>query len=129
MTKPNDRNYPHSTKDSKGNILRRENFDGFWQKWERDANGKLTYFEKSYGYWQKWEYEATGKLTYFENSYGLHQRCQRVTKRLMEGQDYGGNNWPSFYELRDMLREHVHNRNHERPINRSHKKQAGNDDQ
>lgn len=47
-------------------------------------------------------------------SYALHQRCSRVTNKLMADCDAYES---SFEDIRDMLRQHVYNRNPDRPIN------------
>ena len=62
--------FPFIIKDSKGNQIYYENFDGYWCKTEYDSKGNEIYYEDSYGFWIKREYDSNGKQIYHENSYG-----------------------------------------------------------
>ena len=54
---------------SNGNIIYREDSDGYWVKKEYDDRGNLIYNEDSNGFWVKYEYDSNGNLLYWEDSY------------------------------------------------------------
>ncbi len=64
------KDFPFTINDSNGKLIYREDFDGYWGKFEYDANGNCIYYETSNGYWGKFEYDANGKEIYWENSFG-----------------------------------------------------------
>jgi hypothetical protein len=55
---------------SNGNVIYREDSNGYWEKREYNSNGNLIYYENSDGYWEKREYESKGNLIYYGNSDG-----------------------------------------------------------
>ena len=57
--------------DQNGNVIYRENSDGYWEKWEYDTNGNELYSENSDGYWNKREYDTNGNIIYHEDSTGV----------------------------------------------------------
>jgi len=62
--------FPFEIKDSSGNQIYHENYNGGWIKREFDSSGNRIYSENSNGYWIKMEYDSNGKETYYENSDG-----------------------------------------------------------
>ena len=63
--------FPFEIKDSNGNVIYRENSDGFWIKREYDSDDKEIYSEDSNGFWIKREYDSNGNQIYSENSNGF----------------------------------------------------------
>jgi hypothetical protein len=57
--------------DDQGNIIRYETSDGYWCKYEHDDKGNEIYFEDSNGYWAKREYDIKGNEIYREDSDGF----------------------------------------------------------
>ena len=74
VTKQGRRN--HSIYNQNGNVIYRENSNGFWSKREYDDNGNEIYSEDSDGYWGKSEYGQNGKVIYFENSDGNWEKYE-----------------------------------------------------
>jgi len=62
--------FPFYIKDEKGELIYREESNGFWWKKEYDQNGHQIYFENSDGWWVKREFDQDGNQIYFENSGG-----------------------------------------------------------
>jgi hypothetical protein len=62
--------FPFEIKDSEGNEIYLEDYDGYWEKREWDSKGNLIYFEDSVGYWSKRERDSEGNEIYFEDSVG-----------------------------------------------------------
>jgi YD repeat-containing protein len=56
--------------DKKGNLIYREDSNGYWEKYEYDKKGNLIYREDSNGYWEKYEYDNQGNRIYIEDSDG-----------------------------------------------------------
>jgi hypothetical protein len=65
------KDFPFTINDSNGKLIYREDFDGYWVKFEYDANGNEIYWEDSSGHWRKREYDTNGKEIYYETSYGV----------------------------------------------------------
>ena len=42
--------FPFEIKDKNGNVIYRENSEGYWKRNELDSNGNVTYFEDSNGF-------------------------------------------------------------------------------
>lgn len=57
--------------DNNGNVIYRQNFNGYWQKWEYNENKLLVYYENCNGYWAKYIYNESGKEIYYEDSDGV----------------------------------------------------------
>ncbi len=57
--------------DSNGNVIYRENSNGYWTKREYDTNGNLIYYENSTGYWVKRECDINDNEIYYEDSNGV----------------------------------------------------------
>jgi len=67
----NIKSFPFEVKDNNGNLLYREDNDGYWVKKEYNNNGsKQTYYINSYDFWFKREYDEKNNLLYYENSEG-----------------------------------------------------------
>ena len=64
--------------DSKGNEIYFETSNGFWHKQEFDSNSNEIYFEDSNGYWCKQEFDSKGNRTYYENSHGKIRGTRRA---------------------------------------------------
>jgi hypothetical protein len=62
--------FPFKIKDSKGNEIYWEDFDGYWIKYEYDSKGNRIYWEDFDGYWIKYEYDSKGNRIYWEDSKG-----------------------------------------------------------
>jgi hypothetical protein len=56
--------------DSNGNVIYRENSNGYWTKREYDTNNNEIYVEDSNGVWEKYEYNSNNNEIYYENSNG-----------------------------------------------------------
>ena len=63
--------FPFEIKDKQGNVIYREDSDGYWNKKEYDSEGRELYFENSGGYWWKCEFDSEGNRIYYEDSSGL----------------------------------------------------------
>jgi hypothetical protein len=66
----NVKKFPFVIKDSNGNMIYFENYNGYWFKREYDSNGNEIYCENSDGYWGKSEYDSNGNEIYYEDSDG-----------------------------------------------------------
>ena len=66
----NIQNFPFEILVYRGNVIYRENSDGYWWKREYDSMGNQTYYENSDGYWYKCEFDSMGNMTYSRDSYG-----------------------------------------------------------
>jgi len=66
----NIKEFPFEIKNSRGNLIYKEEEDGEWSRWERDGNREIIYYEDSSGYWEKWERDDKGNQIYYENSKG-----------------------------------------------------------
>ena len=64
------KDFPFIIKDSKGNIIYREDSTGYWSKHEYDTNGNPIYWGDSKGSWGKSKYDANGNKIYWEDSTG-----------------------------------------------------------
>jgi hypothetical protein len=64
----NIKTFPFKIKDDQGNLIYRENADGFWVKREFDTRCYRTRYEFSTGFWSKCEYDDQGKMIYLENN-------------------------------------------------------------
>ena len=78
--------FPFEIKNSNGNQIYIENYEGYWVKYEYDANGKEIYSEDSDGYWVKYEYDANGKEIYSEDSRGriVNNRPKTEVQKAIE---------------------------------------------
>ena len=68
-----------SVYDTNGNIIYREDSNGYWIKREYDTNGKVIYQEDSDDYWEKIEYDEQGNLIYSEDSNGYWRKREYDT--------------------------------------------------
>lgn len=66
----NVKEFPFEIKDSKCNLIYREDSKGYWYKREFDTKGNEIYFEDSDGYWSKREHDSNNNEIYYENSDG-----------------------------------------------------------
>ena len=64
------KDFPFEIRNSRGNLIYKEEEDGEWSRWERDGNREIIYYEDSSGYWEKWERDDKGNQIYYENSDG-----------------------------------------------------------
>ena len=83
--------YDNLIKDNKGNVIYKEDSDGYWtkseydnnnnwvyeenkgdgwQKFKYNDNGDLLFWSTSHDEWRKWEYDDKGNLIYFEDNNG-----------------------------------------------------------
>ena len=62
--------FPFEIKDGKGNLIYREQENGFWERWERNDYGSTIFYENSDNFWERWEYSSEGKEIYYKNSEG-----------------------------------------------------------
>ena len=78
--------FPFEIKDSNGNVIYRENSDGFWIKREYDSDDKEIYSEDSNGFWIKREYDSNGNQIYWEDSDGkiLDNRPKTEIQKAIE---------------------------------------------
>ena len=63
--------FPFIIKDSRGNVIYREDSDKYWVKREFDLNNNQTSFLDSLNYSYKEEFDSNNKRVYYENSRGL----------------------------------------------------------
>lgn len=63
-------NYPHITKDSKGNIIHCKCVDGYEYWRECDSNGNLIHYKNSTGFEYWCEFDSKGNLIYYKDSDG-----------------------------------------------------------
>jgi hypothetical protein len=63
--------FPFEIKDSNGNVIYREESDGYWFKYAYDSDGNDIYWENSDGLWIKREYDSNRNRIYCENSDGF----------------------------------------------------------
>lgn len=72
----NVKEFPFFIKDDSGNVIYRENKDGFWRKANFNNQNKEIYFENSLGTWVKREYDQNGFQIYFENHTGFWEKTE-----------------------------------------------------
>ena len=65
--------FPYKEFDDKGNVIYRENIDGYWAKYGYDKNGRMVYNEVHDG-WFRRRFDVNSNLIYFEDDddYKIH---------------------------------------------------------
>ena len=76
--------------DSNGNVIYRENSNGYWSEREYHTNGNILYYEGGGDSWYKREFDINGNRIYYENSNGYWEK-----------REYNSNGNQIYYETSD----------------------------
>jgi hypothetical protein len=101
-------------KDNKGNVIYKEEYDGYWtkseyddnnnwvyeedkgdgwQKFEYNDNGDMLYWSTSHDEWRKWEYDDKGNLIYFEDNNGDWEKYEYDDNGNTLYYEYSNGDW------------------------------------
>ena len=76
--------------DSNGNVIYREDSNGYWSEREYHTNGNILYYEGGGDSWYKREFDINGNRIYYENSNGYWEK-----------REYNSNGNQIYYETSD----------------------------
>jgi len=89
--------------DGKGNLIKYEDSDGSWERYEYDLNGNRTKREDSYGRWVRCEYDSNNNLTKHETDNGWEKNEYDENNNLTKHENSNGYWYKNEYDLNNNL--------------------------